>query len=64
MEKIVIIDLEKDVENEYPIDILFAEREFELEGTLPKRNAFIKENGLQKPTHSEIIEERINTKKN
>lgn len=57
MEKIVIIDSEKDAENEHPIDILFAEREFELEKTLPKRNDFIKENNLQKPTHNEIIEE-------
>ena len=38
MEKVVIIDLEKDAENEHLIDILFAEREFELEKTLPKRN--------------------------
>lgn len=57
MEKIIIVDSEKDLESEHPIDVLFEEREFELERTLAKRNAFIKENGLQKPTHSEIIEE-------
>jgi len=57
MGKIVIIDSEKNAENEHPIDVLFEEREFEIERTLPKRNVFIKENGLQKPTHSEIIEE-------
>lgn len=57
MEKIIIVDSEKDLESEHPIDVLFEEREFELERTLAKRNTFIKENGLQKPTHSEIIEE-------
>lgn len=51
MEKIIIVDSEKDLESEHPIDVLFEEREFELERTLAKRNAFIKENGLQKPLH-------------
>lgn len=57
MKKIIIIDSNDNTEQEISADVLFAQREEDIERPLKIRDEFIQRNNLKIPTYSEIIEE-------